>query len=182
MVAMGMLPTAMIPTSLARSDLLRHRLPLFRVAKPLECPHILTTLPSVHLPPASATLRGLHELIPRRLSIETLDVKIVNGIVNAAAGICKSIPVLLPLISCLVPESTPLLIAVIAPVPVLLVTIAHLSHLQGPLINRPLADRILLLGPRVNLLRLDLLPHNHFLSLIRLVGMIPGTMAEIPEN
>src|SRR5882762_2140648 len=60
-VATGIL-TVMIITfpPLDRSDLHQHRLPLSHVPTPLECPRILATLPNVHLPPVSVTLRGLH--------------------------------------------------------------------------------------------------------------------------
>jgi hypothetical protein len=183
MVAMGILPTVTIPTSLplGRSDPRQRRLPLSRVASPLECLRIPTTLPNVHLPPASVTLRGPHELIQQRSPIETLDVRIENGIENAATGICKSIPALL-LINCLVLESTPLLIAVTALVPALLVTTAHLSHLQGLLISQPLVGRILPRGPRINLLHLVLPLLNPSPSPIRLGDMILGTMVEILGN
>lgn len=180
MVAMGIL-TAMMPTfpRLGRSDLHLHRLLLSRAATHLEYPRTLATLPNGHLP-VSATLRGLHEPIPRRYPIETTDVKTEIGIVNGAAGSYKSILALL-IIRFLALEST-LLIAATVLVLVLCATIVHLNDLQGTPISQSQVGNTLPRGLRVNPLCLVLLPLSPSLSLIPLGGMIQGMTAEIPGN
>lgn len=180
MVATDILPTVTIPTSLhpGRSDLHQRRLPLSRAATPPERPHTPVTPPNARLPPASVTPRGLHDLTLWRLLIETVDVRIENGIVNVVADICRSI-LPLRLIRCLLLEPIPLPIVVIALVLVLLATTAHLNHLQGTFISQFPADRTLPHGLKINPLRLAPLLLIPSLSLTHLGGMIRGTTVGI---
>ena len=179
---MDILPTATIPTSpLGRPVPRQRQFPPSRAATPRERRHTLITPLNVRLPRVSAILRGLRDLIPQRLLIETADVTIEIGIVNAVVGIYKS-TLLLPLIRCLLLVPTRLLIMVTALPLVLFAITVHLNHPQGTLISQSQAGRTLPRGPRINPLCLVPLLLSPSLSLSHLGGMIRGMMAGIPGN
>lgn len=180
---MDILPTVTIPTSPhpGRPVLRQRQLPPFRAVTPPGRRPTPTTPLNVRLPRVSVTPRGLHDLIPQRLLIETADVTIEIGIVNAVVGIYKSTP-LPPLIRCLLHVPTRLLIMGIALLLVLFATTVHLNHLQETLISRSQAGRTLPRGPRINPLRLVLLLLNPSLSLSRPGGMTQEMTAGIPGN
>ena len=180
---MDILLTVTIPTSPHPGRPVPHQLqfPPFRAVTPPERRPTLVTPLNVRLIRVLATPRGLHDLIPRRLLIETADVTIEIGIVNAVVDIYKSTP-LLPLIRCSLLVPTRLLIMVTVLLLVLFATTVHLIHPRGTLISRSQPGRTLPRGLKINPLCLVPLLLSPSLSLNHLGGMIQGTTAGILGN